>query len=969
MTNCSKYAPFSGVYARRISALSHAEARRLCRELVSIIHAHDQVTFDEARMNNQLLDIIRAASPDLYASIEDQFSPNLSARDVPTRRTDRVIRSIENYALRCASRATPFSLSSSIVFDLDQEISDPELEERPSYIFAAFEMSKDSPNAPALAADSWLFKNQLITRLSQSTYEVPVPWNAHKHSQSSDLSYSRVTLNSTHFEVLNRANTGVQIQTLIREFVSQYGVSEQRLRDVLLSLIETGLLIQIRNPEHFLDEIRPVTLKTDSIESLATMSIDPTTVMARTPMTEAAQVPNDGKIARHVDTTMLLLEQTAPSQISNAYDQWLDKFAENYGFNTAVNALTVFDPIAGIGPIQLGLEDQPSGTLASQPLVSFLLDAHHPNQLQMKKDFYILDSKVVHRALRERRQDSSGRTITHDSRVKDLMFELFEHPTLGLLFLPAILGATDPGALLGRFASLLSSNEVSRIWGQGSSEQIEVVQLRPFFHSRQCQQLSAQFQPPGRYICPQVANPYDPSAISLSELLFCLADGGMRILDRRTGLPVLVQSQSMITLAQFDPISKTILAIARRGEPAYTLFQEEPWSARETHRPGVILDGVVLRRPQWRLPAGMFSDYSDDEPFRRWKQMVNLPNHVRIGRGDQIQEFDLSNIDEYQAFKRSVGPRASILDAAFFTLNTDDRKVEYLYRYVPKSTNSIQTLRPSETFSLIDPKDGDKVEEWRAYEFTTPSGLIPEISDFRQVIQFFKDMGGKNWHFLHYTNPDAHLRLRFQLPPEANAQSKILNGLDALIESLRGENYKKIRIVEFFPEYTRYTRTTSIESIFEIFTRSSELALSERLTLQTTQNRKQVILSAATSFMELVQYYFPETWATAIVKAFKRGSFEDPKHFDKQRTSLRYEIVHEIEDKVLEVGPRYKNYNEIGTDIIPSVMHMHFNRVAGIDRGGEADYTAIIRKFSLSRLARLKMRCYLESSDTPVESD
>ncbi len=187
MTNYSKYAPFSGVYARRISALSHAEARRLCRELVSIIHAHDQVAFDEARMNNQLLDIIRAARPDLYASIEDQFSPNLSARDVPTRRTDRVIRSIENYALRCASRATPFSLSSSIVFDLDQEISDPELEERPSYIFTAFEMSKDSPNAPALAADSWLFKNQLITRLSQSTYEVPVPWNAHKHSQSSDL--------------------------------------------------------------------------------------------------------------------------------------------------------------------------------------------------------------------------------------------------------------------------------------------------------------------------------------------------------------------------------------------------------------------------------------------------------------------------------------------------------------------------------------------------------------------------------------------------------------------------------------------------------------------------------------------------------------------------------------------------------------------------------------------------------------
>ncbi len=99
MVNSIVRKPLSGIYARRFSALSHSEAWRLCLELASIIDAHDQTAFNEARKNNQLLLIIQFASPDLYASIERQFSPSFSVNTASTPRTNGIRRSCSYGAL------------------------------------------------------------------------------------------------------------------------------------------------------------------------------------------------------------------------------------------------------------------------------------------------------------------------------------------------------------------------------------------------------------------------------------------------------------------------------------------------------------------------------------------------------------------------------------------------------------------------------------------------------------------------------------------------------------------------------------------------------------------------------------------------------------------------------------------------------------------------------------------------------
>lgn len=233
----------------------------------------------------------------------------------------------------------------------------------------------------------------------------------------------------------------------------------------------------------------------------------------------------------------------------------------------------------------------------------------------------------------------------------------------------------------------------------------------------------------------------------------------------------------------------------------------------------------------------------------------------------------------------------------------------------------------------------------------------------------------QSWFFVRYADPETHIRLRLFANPKVLSQkvySKILKFGEKLVQQ---SLCKRFSIESYDREVERYGGTEAINLAEQLFSADSVLAAQIlRLELQDVFNEDRINVCAYTidrflenlglSISERLEWYRPHT------NALRKKSGEEYRQRKDSLSKLFFEkldlslpgtetILSEWEQRNKTIGRKYRQLESRGlltydvATICRSIVHMHCNRLLGLDREQEALAIALAGRVVESIYARL----------------
>lgn len=391
--------------------------------------------------------------------------------------------------------------------------------------------------------------------------------------------------------------------------------------------------------------------------------------------------------------------------------------------------------------------------------------------------------------------------------------------------------------------------------------------------------------------------------------------------------------------------------------------------------PRVRVGRTILSSALWRLRAQDLGAGDDWEVrFAEWRSRYDLPRSVYLGGSDRRLRLDL-DVPVHQQLVRAELRRHG-------TAVLREAPEEAAYGWVGRA-HEVTMLFASDQHPMPAPERHAAVtvsrsserlpgaSEWAYVKLYSSAARVPEVLTShvsRLLLDWDTDLP-EAW-FIRYADPDPHLRLRIRLPsPEefGTAVQKVAAWAaelraDGLIHRVQWDTDK--------PETGRYGTGAALEAAEEFFVADSTAALVQMAAAVPADLQPAI---TAASFVDITTGFLGSRkagldWLTGYLP---RGDGEAaPRHVQALALQLTNEdgSLHTLNDlgggasvaeawemrrSTLEQYRRALDAEHVEpVGVLPSLLHMHHNRVAGIDREAEATCRRIARAAALSWTAR-----------------
>jgi thiopeptide-type bacteriocin biosynthesis protein len=267
--------------------------------------------------------------------------------------------------------------------------------------------------------------------------------------------------------------------------------------------------------------------------------------------------------------------------------------------------------------------------------------------------------------------------------------------------------------------------------------------------------------------------------------------------------------------------------------------------------------------------------------------------------------------------------------------------------------------------------------EWLFAKIYVPVAAQQEVlgKRLRPLVAEAERLRAGTWFYIRYADPRAHLRLRFHGDREALWQH-LLPIVHSWVEDLRSVGLAgAVELSTYEPETERYGGPEVLDAAERAFTGDSRTAI-ELLAAATTGPPMLAVVTAA-SVIDLLQAFGGRSalaeWQTAggpegsrLPARYTREDLKATAAFAFDAASSPAQSVGATltaawdlrRSAVRDYGRRVAELDATGTgrkraaDIGASLVHMHCNRMLGVDRAREADVLALARAAVRDRLGR-----------------
>ncbi|MEU4043104.1 lantibiotic dehydratase [Streptomyces antibioticus] len=399
-------------------------------------------------------------------------------------------------------------------------------------------------------------------------------------------------------------------------------------------------------------------------------------------------------------------------------------------------------------------------------------------------------------------------------------------------------------------------------------------------------------------------------------------------------------------------------------------------AARLPFLPEVRVGRTILSAACWRLNARDLCDDGRDWAFRftDWRIRYGVPRTVYVGGNDQRLRLDL-DISAHRQLLRAELDRHG-------TVTVHEAPDEAAFSWVGRaheitaSFASDQLLSPApinRTTTVVN-RDSSRLPgagEWAYLKLYGNADRAPELltAHLPRLLHDW-DAEAPTWWFTRYNDPDSHLRLRLRLA-NPNAFGEVAQQVAAWANELRAVGLlQRVQWDTDEPETGRYGTGPALTAAEQVFAADSAAALAQ-MALRIPDSLRPAV--TATSFVDIADAFLGSpadgrAWLTTnllkndgeattrdVLSAAVRLSAPGPDHAALRALPKGEHLVTTWARRRTALTAYRQALAAHGADpaaVLPSLLHMHHNRAAGIAPDSEAICRRLARAAALSWTAR-----------------
>jgi len=667
--------------------------------------------------------------------------------------------------------------------------------------------------------------------------------------------------------------------------------------------------------------------------------------------------------------------------------QYHEDFLERYGIGRAVPVLELLDPQTGLGA--------PAGYAV--PRGTRRLRGGEPPD---PRDATLL-------ALAQQAAATGGREVVLDAELLgrlsgtgtpppslDLLAQLHADSTESLAAGEFILVATGTamvaGATSGRFATLLR--------GPGGTCPAAAAAAAPCANPEaQRAQLTFRTLKPHTaditgvprllhhtITLGQFADRGAPGALELADLAVVADHDRLAVVSRRLGREIVPTLPSMVATDAHAPNAARLLdEITRSGDGAWPRWR---WGAAESlpYLPRVRYGRSILSLARWqpedpRLREAPDSDSARDdawqERFDAWRKRWDVPQLVQSVTGDHRITIDVTDPHQLDLLRNewTQQPDSYLQElppGGTGWLSPQGRANEIAFSLLRRGpgTRSTPTVAPARPRTPHGPGS-----HWLYAKLYCPAQhqddvLTRHLPDLLARLPEAVD----RWFFIRYRDPDPHLRLRFHGDPPRLA-AELLPALAAWTADLADAGYGgRLLLDGYDPELERYGGPEAMAAAERVFAADSRACVTQLQSLTQGRLRLDPLVVLAANYTDLAQRFadpghltrhYAGTDRLDVPKAAREQAraLIDPAE-DWQRLRAvpgGAELVASWEERGAALAAYRALLDERWSSAdtaLSALLHMHHNRLAGIDLPGEQRSLALARRSARARQGRAAAR-------------
>jgi thiopeptide-type bacteriocin biosynthesis protein len=495
------------------------------------------------------------------------------------------------------------------------------------------------------------------------------------------------------------------------------------------------------------------------------------------------------------------------------------------------------------------------------------------------------------------------------------------------------------------------------------------------------------------------ASPGGARVIPLDELVVGVRNDRYYLRWQGDGREVRITSGHMLNTTTAPAAARFLSEV---GEDRRVQLAGFSWGPAEgfPYLPRVESGRVVLRPAQWRIdPAVPEREFRSDtlaqfrDELARWREAWDVPRHVFLAEADNRLLLDLEDpaqVAEFFHDVRKLKDKGSLvlqevlpgLDQVWLDGPGGHYYAEVVVPLVnrgsstPVTPDTASTTRRRETRRAVTPSVKPPGSDWlylKVYCGSTVhddliAGPLRELNEFLLAEKLVD-----HWFFLRYADPEPHLRVRYGGDP-AVLIGQLLPVLCNWASALRSKGYcNRFTFDTYEREVERYGGAQGIEVAEAVFCADSvAVETYTKLLIQRASSLDKETLAVLTVDNLLDGFGLSELERTIWLRSILAHSAEVGAVYRKRRDVLRSELAMArrrdaglLEQLLLAamstarsaLAPCGRRLTELEGQcklstplarIYGSFVHMHCNRLLGIDRSAESRVLGLLLRTSVS---------------------
>ncbi|MFG1679244.1 lantibiotic dehydratase [Nonomuraea sp. NPDC049269] len=648
--------------------------------------------------------------------------------------------------------------------------------------------------------------------------------------------------------------------------------------------------------------------------------------------------------------------------------QYHEEFVEKYGIDNPVPLKELLDPARGLGPPAGYL--RPSGSRRPAP------HADVPSGRAR------LLAELAQQAGRDGRQE----VLLEADHVRRLSVNGADAPPSAMelpvtvladsaraldegdfrLVIPAASGSSQLGAFFGRFLHLFadSPRPIAGLRDLHTTTAGAVAAQLTFQPHRtrlgnvsQVPRVLDQLVSVGVYVA-------DPGVLGVDDLAVYADLARLRVLSLSLGREIRPMPFHLMNLYTGAPNAARLLAeISQAGTGVWRGWQ---WGSLNhlPFLPRVRYGRTVVASARWLPPASL------RDPARQggqwpglldeWRARWAVPDQVEATLGDQRITLDLTSPLHRGLLRRELARQPDLVlherpcggepGTGWLHGLANEVVVPFVPRHRPPSAPRAPVRLTSSRPRHLPGG------QWLYAKLYVPAEQQDDLlaTAVPPLINAVRSRIGR-WYFLRYADPDPHLRLRF------HAGRRVLPLLHDWARDLCDSGRAQRLVLDTYePEVARYGGEKAMELAEQVFHADSEAVLAQlRLRLDGMDGLPSEVLAAA-NYVDILRGLGDESWQQWLLANYPKGAHH---HAFRRHREPAMRLIDPAGDwhalrayeKNLPAlwAPRSRAVSEYGevlrpgepswTTAVNSLLHMHHNRLVGVDRETESASYAIAR--------------------------